>query len=390
MPKRTNLLLLGASLLVGLAAVETMLRFADLSYPEFHRLDPMQGWSPRPGVEGWWNLEGGAYLAINREGFRDREHSLAKPAGGFRIAVLGDSYTEARAIPTEKTFWSILERRLKTCAALAGRPVEVLNFGVSGYGTTQELITLRRHVLKYRPDLVLLAFYAGNDVWNNSRALDRHPDRPYLVMRDGAPVIDRAFRDTARFRSKLVWQDVKHGVVNSLYVLQLLKEGYHRLKVRLTGKYAAARAALDQPAPPDAVYLPPPDATWREAWRVTEQAIGLIHAEARAAGAAFWLALLSTPIQVHPDPAVRARFLDRLGGGDLAYPDRRLAAFAGRQGIPVVTLAPDLREYAQANHVYLHGFAGAAPGTGHWNATAHALAGARIARTICAALGGAD
>ena len=48
--------------------------------------------------------------------------------------------------------------------------IEVINFGVSEYGTTQYL-TLKNHVWKYNPDLILLAFYSGNDISDNLKIL---------------------------------------------------------------------------------------------------------------------------------------------------------------------------------------------------------------------------
>jgi hypothetical protein len=69
-----------------------------------------------------------------------------------------------------------------------GREVEAVNFGVSGYGTAQELITLRDKVFDYEPDIVLLAFTTNNDVTDNSRALKRTDEIPYFLMREGALV----------------------------------------------------------------------------------------------------------------------------------------------------------------------------------------------------------
>ena len=70
--------------------------------------------------------------------------------------MLGDSFIEAFQVPFEKTVGEVLGRELST---LRGTPVEVLNFGVGGYGTTQELLTLKQQVWKYSPDLVVLAVH---------------------------------------------------------------------------------------------------------------------------------------------------------------------------------------------------------------------------------------
>ena len=381
LPALKNLLLVCASVAISLLAAEAGLRLAGISYPEFHRLDETRGWAPRPGVEGWWTTEGGAHVRINRAGFRDRNHETAKPDGVLRIAVLGNSFTEARAIPLDETFWSVAGRRLAACPGLSGVTVEMLNFGVSGYGTAQQLITLRDHVLAYGPDLVLLAFYSGNDVWNNNRVLDNHPDRPYLVITDGRLVLDDSFRDSARLRAKMAWQDVTHGLVNASHVVQLFKQGYYQLKAVVKDQNGGVDWLI--PAAADAVYLAPADAPWRDAWAVTEATIRALRDAAVAGGAGLWITTLSNAIQVHPDGVVRARFAAALGARDLAYPDQRIAALARAEGIPVIVLAPALRAHAEAVGSYLHGFDNTLPGYGHWNRAGHAEAGRLIAEAIC-------
>lgn len=95
----------------------------------------------------------------NRLGYRDRDHAEEKPPGTVRIAVLGDSIAAGYRIPeTGQAFPALLETLLRQ----AGHPAEVLNFGVTGYNTAQEVETLRSRALAFAPDLVLLA-YCHND-----------------------------------------------------------------------------------------------------------------------------------------------------------------------------------------------------------------------------------
>lgn len=130
-----KLLLILGGLVFGLLIAEIALRIIGFSYPIFYAPDQYRGYSLRPGMEGWYHLEGGSYVRINSGGLRDREHSKIKPADTLRIAVLGDSYAEALQVPVENAFWAVMERRLRECQTFAGRKVEVINFGVSGYGT---------------------------------------------------------------------------------------------------------------------------------------------------------------------------------------------------------------------------------------------------------------
>lgn len=78
-----NLLLILAGGLIGLVMLEGGLRLADISYPYFYITDPIVGYSHKPHAEGWWKKEGLAYIRINSEGFRDREHTKEKPLGRF-------------------------------------------------------------------------------------------------------------------------------------------------------------------------------------------------------------------------------------------------------------------------------------------------------------------
>ena len=167
----------------------------------FYTCDDVVGSALRPGAEGWQRTEGEDFIRISKDGLRDREHSKIKPPNTIRIAVLGDSMAEALQVPMEATFWSILERRVKACRAFSARDVEVLNFGVSGYGTAQELLTLRRRVAGYAPDIVVLAFYPGNDVRNNSRELEPMKLRPFFHIENGALVLDNSFLSDPQYLS---------------------------------------------------------------------------------------------------------------------------------------------------------------------------------------------
>ena len=165
---------------------EAGLRAMNISYPVFHSFDYERGKVLKPGKKGWWTSEGNAYVEINQAGFRDIEHALKKPIGTYRIAALGDSYTEARHVAIQDTFPKKLERYLNACKQLNYDKVEVLNFGVSGYGTAEELLTLRNSVWGYEPDLVLTTFFAGNDVLDNYPPAKPHWDgiahRPYFFF----------------------------------------------------------------------------------------------------------------------------------------------------------------------------------------------------------------
>src|SRR6266481_7555898 len=199
---RKKLLLITFGLLFGLFMSEIFLRVIGYSYPLFYTTDYYRGFALQPGATGHYQREGESDVRINSDGLRDREHAKTKPEDTVRIAVLGDSFSEAMHVPMEHTFWSLLERKLQECNAFPGKQVEVINFGVSGYGTAQELMTLRQKVWDYSPDLVVLGVTTHNDVSDNSRALSKTEQVPYFTLRNGELVYDASFRDSKAYQRR--------------------------------------------------------------------------------------------------------------------------------------------------------------------------------------------
>jgi len=106
------------------------------------------------------------WFRINSKGLRaDREYPYEKPAGTQRIVCLGDSFTAGYEVELEDCFTRVLERELTA----QGRAVEVLDAGVSGFGTAEECLYLERELIRYQPDVVVVSFY-GNDLMDNVRS----------------------------------------------------------------------------------------------------------------------------------------------------------------------------------------------------------------------------
>jgi len=101
----------------------------------------------------------GHAFTTNAHGMRDRAHSLEKPAGVFRIAVLGSSIDMGWGIGTSDTYDNLLEDWLNAHAATlgngSGRRFEVLNFAVAAYSPLQRLESFRRKARAFRPDMVI-------------------------------------------------------------------------------------------------------------------------------------------------------------------------------------------------------------------------------------------
>src|SRR5216683_5658007 len=397
---RKKLLLVLFGLLMGLFMSEVLLRVIGYSFPIFYTTDYYRGFALRPGIEGHYQREGESDVRINSEGLRDREHSKAKPANTIRIAVLGDSFTEAMHVPMEQTFWWLLQQKLQDCDAFPGKKIEVINFGVSGYGTAQELLTLRQKVWDYSPDVVILPFTTFNDVYDNSRAVSKTEEVPYFVYRNGELIYDASFRDSRTYRQRdSQISSFGRWVHNHLRIVQLVHYIQFNVKLRLTDwrnrrrvqsspqkqtNAATPKASLtaDDIGIDNMIYLEPQDENWKEAWRVTEGLILKMRDEVNQKGARFILVPLSNAIQVYPDQLVRQNFMNQIGVSTMFYPNLRLKALAGRENIDFLDLAEPMQAYADQNKVFLHGF-GSDEGNGHWNATGHRVVAELIAQHLC-------
>jgi lysophospholipase L1-like esterase len=155
---------LGATLF-ALAACEVAARVVFPAPPNptrqpqiVYQFDPDIRYVLLPNQRGW--IDDG-FVTTNSLGFRGREVGSSKPAGRFRIVAIGDSVTFGWGVNDSETFCSQLEQLLHR--RLPDRDLDVVNLGVGGYDTRQEVLLLERNVSRLQPDLVLVGFYS-NDV----------------------------------------------------------------------------------------------------------------------------------------------------------------------------------------------------------------------------------
>ncbi len=120
---------------------------------KFYRFHPQLGLFHKSSFSG--DYKGVTYTS-NSRGLRGSETGYARTPGRARLAILGDSIVWGFGVRDGSTLVDYLERALQ--------PAEVINLGVAGYGTGQELMLLREEGLRYQPDLVVLVFTIANDV----------------------------------------------------------------------------------------------------------------------------------------------------------------------------------------------------------------------------------
>lgn len=117
------------------------------------------------------NAENDAYGVLNKinsAGFRDRDFPIQKDPEKKRIIFLGDSVVYGYGIELKDT----LPKQLEAVFDKHRKPIEVLNFGVSGYEAEQEVEFFKDSGLIYQPDMVIVG-YTLNDVRCASLELDK-------------------------------------------------------------------------------------------------------------------------------------------------------------------------------------------------------------------------
>ena len=169
-------------LLMGFGMMEITFRLIDKKRPELYnerntlyRYDSALGWYPKPNFQGMFYYEPHqpVWVRHNSMGFRDREH---EPKRHPVLAILGDSYVYGFNVDQKERFSELLGQKMPGW--------EIYNLGVSGYGTDQEYLLLRKLFDPIQPDAVLLIF-CSNDHDDNSTNRRYGYYKPYFDMRHG-------------------------------------------------------------------------------------------------------------------------------------------------------------------------------------------------------------
>lgn len=401
------ILLILFGVLLAFGVLEVFVRVSGKTPPSgdpafFWQDDKRFGWFHTPGAEGaYFNPPGeyNAYAKVNSAGLIDKEYSLEKPEDVYRILVLGDSFAEGLRVPMDAAFHSILEKNLNT----AGKRVEVINAGVAGWGTDQELLFYQEIGRKYHPDMVLLAFFPGNDIMNNAITLESKNfgsvRKPYFLLADGQLVLHNqpvgsetgaeAESDDDVPKPQLIPRHpplafllpiLQHSAFYRYFVprLRVIAPGF-ALKLAQWGLIKPGSETRNAEQGPEyipiayGVYKTPLDPPWLEGWHITEALLARLKKEVEADGGEFRVVVLPDQKQVEPaawqhvlqsHPAMQAY------DWDMDQPNRILADILNAQQTPYLDLLPVFRAWDGPTLFF--------PIDGHWNERGHRLAGESI------------
>lgn len=373
-------------IVVSLLLAEVMVRVIPGKWSSsfFFRYDP---------IVGTWHIEGvtGDYLqqdyairriTMNSLGMRDREREIRKSPSVTRIAILGDSFAEGLQVNGDEVFSRKLE-------ATFGSKVEVLNFAVSGFGTAQEYLTYKTRVRQFKPDIVLLAFFAGNDPRNNSRELEalyngNTREMPFLELQKNDSWEFTQVPDKAGALNPMVLFMKKHFVLYRFawYERQYLSS--------LFVSVPAPSSATSTPKEAISVYLSrlftPPETqnkSFQAAWAATDKLIEMLKVEVEGDGAQFVLMNIPDVAVMEPDP--RAALESTYGqplpvAFDINYPEKHLGTLSVQKSIKYFNLTPILLQYRDSRNLKSPYFSFAHDS--HWSALGHQVVADSIAQFL--------
>jgi len=324
----------------------------------FHVPNADYGWTHRPGarVESHGcvgrRYEFSVTVETNSKGLCDKEYAYQPAPGAARVVVLGDSVVEAAQVRRDQAFAKILEQRWSAAPV----PVEVINMGVAGFSTDNQLLMYGSESRKYSPDLVVSEFNLENDVGELSPAIHRRectgpqalPTADVTLDENGEVRIDTAeFRvfaaEGARRQASTDYLDF--WLSRNLYL-------YRRISGVFADQREAAgpgRAASEPFFPGLGMYLEPAPPEWEDAWKLTAATYRRFAREVAADGARLVVAILPSKEVVAEE---RWRWLLQWVVGapppgrkwDREAPRRRIVAILSELGIPFVDVTDAMRD----------------------------------------------
>lgn len=324
----------------------------------FHVLNADYGWTHRPdarvtshGCVGK-RYEFRAVVETNSKGFCDKEYAYERLPGTPRVVALGDSVVEAAQVAREQGFTELLEQRWSA----AGTAVDVINMGVAGFSTHNQLLLYRSEVRKYSPDLVVSEFNLQNDVGELSPAIHARvysgsgglPTADVRLDDDGEVSID-----TSTFRAFAAEGERRMARVNRLdfWLTQNLYL-YRRVRGLLAEEGAvgsAGQSASISSKPLMDMYRQPEPPEWQLAWKLTAAVYRQLAREVAGDGATLVVAIVPTKEFVS-EANWRSFSQWTLGAPpagshwDRQAPHRRIEAILTELGIPFIDLTGAMRD----------------------------------------------
>jgi GDSL-like lipase/acylhydrolase family protein len=281
-------------------------------------------------------------VSLNDLGFHDHDYAPERPwPSTYRIMVLGDSYVAAWEVPLEETFHKRLEARLAKENPLGRGSYQVIAFGQGRSAQEAEIEWLRKYGPVYKPDVVLLLFFCGNDFMEND------PVTFGEASDFGLRYIGKVAPRKLKFFRRLM-------IVPSSRLNGLIAEAATEYYAEHLDRFDATISAADLLSPEIGIYRNPLAPEWQAAFERTGKLLEVARHEAKALGARFVLASLSGPQEIG-DLAPAILWTEAKDPAfDYDRPDRWVRGWAASHHVPLVELGPPLAKIGRRRVFWKH------------------------------------
>lgn len=183
----------------------TFIREGSISFPVYQpNVVFSSAYDPIGDERGYLKPDGKVTYRINSFGFRGGPLVIERPPAAFRIVCLGDSLTFGEGVHEEDTYPARLERLLGE--SMTGRTVQVINAGVQGYGTREEVALFFDRCAKLQPDVVFLGFFL-NDATPFGETVRQNDERTREIPLSGLARVSKIWETIERRRRATALQE---------------------------------------------------------------------------------------------------------------------------------------------------------------------------------------
>jgi hypothetical protein len=168
-----RLALAGCGLVFALSLAECALRvvgYAGAGERVQRRFDRRYGEVPRDSWIWHFDIDRARHRAVE---LRGRQFALPRPPNERRVLFLGDSATEGAFVGEDECYPRVFESLM----AARGQSVRVINAGVWGMTTIDELHLLEDKLLPLEPNMVVIGLFMANDLNMNLAHRERVQQR---------------------------------------------------------------------------------------------------------------------------------------------------------------------------------------------------------------------
>lgn len=296
-------------------------------------------------------------IYINLDGFRDVGADF-KQEGKIHILGLGDSFTFGTGVNLQDTYLKQLEKLIDSKNNLK---CGVINAGVPGYGTRQELELYKKIFPIYKPNIVLIGFTVYNDPYDNVH--DYTVQNGFLVEnapagKNTAPPAFYALKSFLRRHSR-IYSIITNRLKNDPKIRNLLFRCNIGINV-----FPLELQFYNKNLIPET----------ENSYSATEKILNEFSQICRKNNIKLVVVGIPSPVQVYPELWSKVSIANGFDEKcyDLDLPNKRLGKICSDNQITFLDLLPLFRTYAKKGKQLYYKI------DGHWNACGHEYAAGLI------------